>query len=337
MNAAIALKVPSLLEYIIGRLEQGFPLDAICSYVCRATIRGDDRSDDILVLLHLVIREIDQSSNIEFRQKVIKSMLRSWHENYGIDVPLSYIENIDAKIFANCFYLKNRPFLYQNGGALIQAVQSWSISYLNEKFGSIQIRYSQFLAGHGYYKSSGIICESSLSEFLCKLLTGNKNIYAIATSKNFDSSEFEAMKQDFSPLPKFLKKTGADGLTLWLGPDKSITHLHFDLRNVVLCQVIGVKRVLLCSPVFTDQLSAEKGVFSHFHCAIDELSGKLSAIKVKYFECTMLPGDLLFIPVGWWHQIESLSISLTVGITEFPLLSKFRARGYSLLGRAREQ
>lgn len=30
------------------------------------------------------------------------------------------------------------------------------------------------------------------------------------------------------------------------------------------------------------------------------------------FECTQLPGDLLFTPSGWWHQVKNTKPSLSL-------------------------
>ena len=32
---------------------------------------------------------------------------------------------------------------------------------------------------------------------------------------------------------------------------------------------------------------------------------------------TLTPGDVLFIPVGWWHQVTALDFSVTITHTNF--------------------
>jgi lysine-specific demethylase 8 len=34
--------------------------------------------------------------------------------------------------------------------------------------------------------------------------------------------------------------------------------------------------------------------------------------QAKYFETLLGPGDCLYIPVGWWHYVRSLTVSFSV-------------------------
>lgn len=102
----------------------------------------------------------------------------------------------------------------------------------------------------------------------------------------------------------------------WLGPKNTISPMHFDDKNNLLCQVFGTKRIILASSdesinVYpfegnilknTSQIDADNLDFERFPLAQ----------KVKFYKLTLRPGDILYIPPKWWHYVRSLSKSFSV-------------------------
>jgi ribosomal protein L16 Arg81 hydroxylase len=39
--------------------------------------------------------------------------------------------------------------------------------------------------------------------------------------------------------------------------------------------------------------------------------------KIRFHEFIVNPGDILFIPIGWWHQVTALDFSVSVTYTNF--------------------
>jgi hypothetical protein len=39
--------------------------------------------------------------------------------------------------------------------------------------------------------------------------------------------------------------------------------------------------------------------------------------QARVLDVTLLPGDALFLPIGWWHQVRSLDFSVTLTYTNF--------------------
>ncbi|KAK0948597.1 hypothetical protein LTR29_000229 [Friedmanniomyces endolithicus] len=123
-------------------------------------------------------------------------------------------------------------------------------------------------------------------------------------------------------------------LNAWLGPKGTKTPLHTDPYHNVFCQVVGYKYVRLYPPNETDRLYPrgldEKGInmentsrvdmsrlWSQVHDPpadeADRLSGEFPLFKeAKYVEAVLKPGDSLYVPLGWWHYVESLTASFSV-------------------------
>ncbi len=34
-------------------------------------------------------------------------------------------------------------------------------------------------------------------------------------------------------------------------------------------------------------------------------------------ECVIGPGEAIFLPIGWWHHVEALDISISMSFTNF--------------------
>ncbi len=107
-------------------------------------------------------------------------------------------------------------------------------------------------------------------------------------------------------LPEYLVPEHRHGsLFFWMGPVGTVTPVHHDLTNNFMAQVIGRKLVKLISPAHLPL------VYNDFHCysAVDLNNidyARYPLFKhVRIEEVVLEPGDLLFLPVGWWHHVTS--------------------------------
>jgi lysine-specific demethylase 8 len=105
-------------------------------------------------------------------------------------------------------------------------------------------------------------------------------------------------------------------VNLWFAPAGHLTLLHYDGYDNFLNQIIGRKKITLFSPADKPYLysPSEGGTrppstvnlfepdyerFPHF--------GRATPI-----EFILEPGDTLYLPTGWSHQIESLDVTVSV-------------------------
>jgi ribosomal protein L16 Arg81 hydroxylase len=76
---------------------------------------------------------------------------------------------------------------------------------------------------------------------------------------------------------------------------------------------------------------------NEFHCYTDmDLENVDSRRFPQFKEARVIdvvigPGDLLFLPVGWWHHVRALDVSITVTFTDFVVNNDFHT-GYTTYG-----
>lgn len=173
-----------------------------------------------------------------------------------------------------------------------------------------------------------------LDEFLIKK-TGN-NIGYLAQHDLF--SQIPALRNDIyipdycftSPPPPLRKPPGKEVahleeplLNAWFGPAGTVSPLHTDPYHNILCQVVGKKYVRLYSPEESVRLYP-KGVgadgIDMSNTSNVDAEGKENEINEQfplfreagYVETILEEGECLYIPVGWWHYVRSLTVSFSV-------------------------
>jgi hypothetical protein len=126
------------------------------------------------------------------------------------------------------------------------------------------------------------------------------------------------------PSPFFNRSSAFEYAQLWMGfgsrADKPVTPLHRDNLHGLLAQVFGVKRLMLFSPDQGELLYASKAFNTSQPCAVDPAAPDLGRYplfeRARGFEVRLAPGEVLALPVGWFHCVfaEGPVISVSYSI-----------------------
>ncbi|CAH9051459.1 unnamed protein product [Cuscuta epithymum] len=140
----------------------------------------------------------------------------------------------------------------------------------------------------------------------------------ILNAENDDAAQLKCLSEDIHT-PEFLQTKSMFSINLWMNSAKTRSSTHYDIYNNLLCVVSGCKQVSLWPPSASPFLYPLPlyGEASN-HSAIMLGSPDLSLYpRAKYLEehsqiVVLQAGDALFIPEGWYHQVDSED--LTIGV-----------------------
>jgi hypothetical protein len=114
---------------------------------------------------------------------------------------------------------------------------------------------------------------------------------------------------------------------LWFGSAGNVTPLHFDVSNNLFAQLHGRKRMLLFAPHDTPYLSPYPVESNMRHVSHVDAESPDAVRFPAYAHATPVSleldaGELLFLPAYWWHQVRSLTVSISVNFWWQPTLEQ---------------
>ncbi|HRI71728.1 MAG TPA: cupin-like domain-containing protein, partial [Polyangium sp.] len=143
------------------------------------------------------------------------------------------------------------------------------------------------------------------------------NLYIVSKNQVLRGPLAE-MTRDLAPLPDFLHpEHAAPTANLWLGPANTLSPLHHDTTHVYFCQFLGRKRYRMIAPWHADVLR------SHIRGRGDSDFDVDNPGDARVLQVVVEPGQALFIPAGFWHEVRSLEPSISVSFRAYPWDARF--------------
>ncbi|MUH01873.1 cupin-like domain-containing protein [Scytonema sp. UIC 10036] len=224
------------------------------------------------------------------------------------------IHNPTPEEFQRGFLSVRKPVIITGGMSGWKALSSWTPDYLSTTVGNrqvdVNVSQSRMFMGDTKTGFASLRKTMKFSDFMSVLLEKNRstsNSYYLQGQPM--TTIFPELVQEIET-PDYFDKKLLLVINLWLGAHGNISPLHYDASHNLLAQVSGRKRILLFDPKQTSFLYPFPAYSKIPHLSqvnIDEPDfekfPKFS--KAKCIECVLEPGEMLFIPVLWWHQVYS--------------------------------
>ncbi len=215
----------------------------------------------------------------------------------------------DADAFFRDHWEANRPLVVTDAARGWPALTRWTLPRLAQRFGDVEIEVELDRAAARHHEGSWT--KMPLSVFVAKVADAgvSNDLYAVARNRNTARRLLAPLFDDVVVDERLFDPAGlAGGTSLWIGPAGTTTPLHHDTTNILFHQIVGRKRVTLVPPWEAALLEGLEG----FYCDMD-----LEAAGVPSAAVTLSPGEALFIPVGWYHAVEALDVSVSFSLLCF--------------------
>ncbi|XP_024965624.1 tRNA wybutosine-synthesizing protein 5 isoform X3 [Cynara cardunculus var. scolymus] len=240
-----------------------------------------------------------------------------WNPSNG---GLDYLQGLAGSSTVEVMLSKSAPVFYGNIGnhERVQLPLSTFIGYCKDVF-------LQSTEGHALCSSTEMLLPANFETGQDDPLVGDiRQIYLaqvpIMNVEKEERVQLESLIKDIQT-PLFLETKTLASINLWMNGAQARSSTHYDPHHNLLCVVSGSKQVNLWPPSsspFLYPMPLHGEASNHSAVPMDEPDISLhprAEHSKKYVQRVILhAGDALFIPEGWFHQVDSESLTIAVNL-----------------------
>jgi hypothetical protein len=190
------------------------------------------------------------------------------------------------------------------------AVRFWSFDRLRALAPELPV---QVVAGNREYDATRLV-HTTWGEHLAALQAGTSPTAQPHSLKEFDLlRHFAELRNDLHSAAVFPRRAVVSQQA-WIGAAGARTGLHHDRLDNIAVTLIGHKRFCLAAPGTVEALSAVSPKYDRWArlSRIDfrALSEAMPLGTSQLRTVDLAPGDALYVPRGWWHEVVNLESSV---------------------------
>ena len=261
----------------------------------------------------------------------------------GLDTvpPPERLENPSRKDFEKVFVEKNQPVILTGIAEKWRAMDKWSPDYFRKIAGNseVTVHFHERCDFHDWYtKPKGRVDKTmTLGEYMELGLSENPDYryYMTEHALRFITPKLVS-DVDVS---RYVPRTEP---LLFMGRDATMPMHYHGTTEAILCQLQNPKLITLFPPDQTRYLYprafwGHAPYFSKADFKNDRPEDWPDIRKARKMEFVLNPGEILFIPVHWWHWTRIEDHQLSVSVTCFWKSDRSRwtwpQPGWSVVGR----
>jgi len=248
-------------------------------------------------------------------ESVVGNLQRMWElsPHYGV---VEKRPTPDAEEFLERYVAGCRPVVLTDVARDWPALARWSPADLKARFGHLEVEVQAERNADPRYEENKLERRRTvrLAAFVDQVLAGGptNDYYLTANNEMLRRPEFAPLLDDIGTLPSFCDRTTlASQSSFWFGPGGTVTPLHHDTLMLCHTQLVGRKRWRFVSPLQWPKVYNHSGVFSPVDVDRPDFVRHPDFRDAHVLEVVVEPGETVFLPLGWWHQVGALDVSLS--------------------------
>lgn len=292
-------------------------------------------------LANSAVQEVSDNTLLQaFRRKVMArdqlQALVTLKRDLARAAPRGTVERragVSTEDFFQNYYAANRAVILTDVAHDWPALERWSRpEYFAEKFGDTPLTVCKGRTGdeHCDRNYTKYLQQTTMREYATWVAAAGvtNDGYLISNNRLLENENFDSLLDDIVPPEKYVDPARfRTYMSFWFGPAGTLTPLHHDGNNILFCQVAGRKEFFLVSPFETELLAAAEGYYAHRRVPLD-MEGEGPRPPDEQFpwraeRVVLKAGEALFLPVGWWHQVRALDLSVSISFLNFRADNQF--------------
>jgi lysine-specific demethylase 8 len=207
-----------------------------------------------------------------------------------------------------------RPAVFE-GIANDWPARSWTLDEIARRGASTSVTVTRTARDRLVLGEAGLVQHRMrLDEFVRERLEQPDGGYVMAPWEELPAS----LTADV-PVPARMARSPLVRRKLWISRTGTVSPLHRDMPQNLLVQLCGEKTVWLAAPgqarnVYPYSLFSGSPNLAHADLERPDLERWPRSARVHALVGRLTPGDGVFIPARWWHQIRTDATSVSVNV-----------------------
>jgi hypothetical protein len=317
---------PPVREWLAENLARGASRQALLASLLQAGVEQDAACTELeRAMAHPAVRLASRHLSRQARLRSLLDAYSALHQQSGQGRGVERRAGLAPAEFFERYYFQNRPVVIEGLLADWPALAHWSPAFFADRFGDAQV---EVMAGRDAEAQPDLYVSRlrtalPMREYVARIqaVRETNDIYMVARNSLLKREAFRPLLEDLRAPRGFIRPDihVPDSVHLWFGPAGTWAALHHDHLNVLFCQVYGRKRFRLIPSCELARAYNQQGLYSAVDPRTPDLERFPEFQRATVLDFVVGPGDALLIPVGWWHAVQALDVSISVTFVSFDL------------------